>query len=232
MDREKKITVIKDGPYLVNGSVPLAAELIVYGPDDIPACWETGKRYPLQDSYSLCRCGSSDDKPYCDGKHADTGFKDEDQAPDEAFFEIADVIEGPGINLFDVPPLCALAGFCHRGGNIWKLAATGSDQQSIGVVIDDACDCPAGRLVAADRSSREPIERELEPSISVVEMPVKNRSGPLWFKGGIPIESIDGWTYEVRNRVTLCRCGESKNMPFCDASHTSIDFNSGGRPGR
>ena len=34
----------------------------------------------------------------------------------------------------------------------------------------------------------------------------------------------DGTTYEVRNRVTLCRCGASQNKPFCDATHASIGF--------
>jgi len=29
----------------------------------------------------------------------------------------------------------------------------------------------------------------------------------------------DGRAYEVRNRVSLCRCGKSKNKPFCDGSH-------------
>ena len=37
----------------------------------------------------------------------------------------------------------------------------------------------------------------------------------------------DGHRYEVRNRVTLCRCGASKNKPFCDGSHAAIEFKDG-----
>ncbi|MEO5901562.1 MAG: CDGSH iron-sulfur domain-containing protein [Ilumatobacteraceae bacterium] len=49
-------------------------------------------------------------------------------------------------------------------------------------------------------------------------------AGPIWVRGGIPISSSDGRAYEVRNRVTLCRCGASTNKPFCDASHAPIGF--------
>jgi CDGSH-type Zn-finger protein len=37
-------------------------------------------------------------------------------------------------------------------------------------------------------------------------------------------DGADGFRYEVRNRMTLCRCGASRNKPFCDATHTSIRF--------
>jgi CDGSH-type Zn-finger protein len=44
-------------------------------------------------------------------------------------------------------------------------------------------------------------------------------SGPIWVRGGISVYSGQGMLYEVRNRVTLCRCGKSTNKPFCDSSH-------------
>ena len=46
-------------------------------------------------------------------------------------------------------------------------------------------------------------------------------NGPIWVRGGIPIESADESIYEIRNRVALCRCGKSSNIPFCDGSHCS-----------
>jgi CDGSH-type Zn-finger protein len=51
-----------------------------------------------------------------------------------------------------------------------------------------------------------------------------NVAGPLWVRGGIPITSSDGKRLEVRNRVALCRCGASKNKPYCDGTHVSIHF--------
>ena len=35
------------------------------------------------------------------------------------------------------------------------------------------------------------------------------------------ITAADGKTYEIRNRVTLCRCGRSDNKPFCNGSHAA-----------
>ena len=70
-------------------------------------------------------------------------------------------------------------------------------------------------------------ENHLDPAIGVVEDPGLGVSGPLWVQGGIPIESADGTPYEVRNRVTLCRCGVSINKPFCNGRHASIKFRDG-----
>lgn len=50
-------------------------------------------------------------------------------------------------------------------------------------------------------------------------------SGPIYVKGNIKIVSSTGLPYEQRNRVTLCRCGESRNKPFCDTMHVSTSFN-------
>ena len=63
------------------------------------------------------------------------------------------------------------------------------------------------------------IEPNLEKSIGAIEDPAIGTFGPLWIRGGIPIYSADDKLYEVRNRVTLCRCGKSTNKPFCDSSH-------------
>jgi CDGSH-type Zn-finger protein len=61
----------------------------------------------------------------------------------------------------------------------------------------------------------------MTPEVAVIE------NGPLWVRGGIPIEASDGFEYEVRQRVTLCRCGHSRNKPFCDGSHVKVPFREG-----
>ena len=68
------------------------------------------------------------------------------------------------------------------------------------------------------------IEPEFAPSIGIVADPAQGLAGPIWVRGGIAVTSAEGETYEVRNRVTLCRCGASANKPFCDARRASIGF--------
>jgi CDGSH-type Zn-finger protein len=58
----------------------------------------------------------------------------------------------------------------------------------------------------------------------LIEDPVEGCSGPIWLRGGAALISADGRQYEVRNNMTVCRCGASKNKPFCDGSHASIGF--------
>ena len=48
--------------------------------------------------------------------------------------------------------------------------------------------------------------------------------GPLWVSALVPITNSDGTTLEARNRVTLCRCGDSSNKPLCDGSHKEAGF--------
>ena len=50
----------------------------------------------------------------------------------------------------------------------------------------------------------------------------------IWLRGGISLMSADGYRYEVRNRMTICRCGASKNKPFCDGSHNAAGFQADG----
>ena len=43
--------------------------------------------------------------------------------------------------------------------------------------------------------------------------------GPLWVTGAIPVTGL-----EPRNRMTLCRCGQSANKPLCDGTHKETGF--------
>jgi len=80
---------------------------------------------------------------------------------------------------------------------------------------------PSGRLVAWDKEG-EAIEPPFEPAIVLVSDPQEGVRGSIWVRGGISVEAADGEVYEIRNRITLCRCGLSANKPFCDSSHIQL----------
>ena len=221
------IKIAKDGPYRVSGGVPLAEALVVCDKEGTPVRWEEGEKYPDRETYLLCRCGKSRKSPFCDGSHLETDFRGNETANREKYFERAEITSGPGLDLSDVEDLCARAFFCLRDGNTWYLTENSDDPHKKKTAIEEACDCPSGRLVARDKETGKPIEPPFEPSIGLIEMPESKKSGPLWIKGGIPIESSDGVEYERRNRVTICRCGRSKNKPFCDGAHIKAGFSTG-----
>jgi len=225
--REPKIQVTRDGPYLVSGNLPLCKEIIAPDGSGVPAKWKKGEKYPRRETYALCRCGHSSGPPFCTGKHSEAGFEGTETATFRKYLPQSKKITGDDIVLTDVPRLCALARFCEKGGGIWKLSYESKNPKSKKLAIQEARDCPSGRLVIWDRKTRKPIEPKLKPSISLVEDPQMNVSGPLWVKGGVPIISCEGKKYETRNRVTLCRCGASHNKPFCDGTHTRAGFNDG-----
>jgi uncharacterized Fe-S cluster protein YjdI len=90
-------------------------------------------------------------------------------------------------------------------------AAAGADEVEATV---DRCPSGALRLRRLDGRGR-PAPTEVE----VTPMP----DGPLLLRGPIRIELADGSVEEVP-RAAFCRCGNSKNKPFCDGSHVAAGF--------
>lgn len=221
------IVVTKDGPYEVDGAVPIATQTIVADSKGESRDWREGPPIKAPARYRLCRCGHSSTKPFCDDTHERVGFDGTETASRRPYVEQAENIEGPTLDLRDQRSLCVDARFCDPDGTIWRLIA-GTDNADVRKQVEGmAQNCPSGRLVVRDKATGKPIEPALTPSIGVVEDPVAGVSGPLWVRGRIPIRSGDGEAYEVRNRVTLCRCGASKNKPFCDGSHSRVGFRDG-----
>ena len=181
--------------------------------------WRAGQKYPIKEKYTLCRCGQSQKKPFCDGTHIRIDFDGTETASKKPYLKQAEDITGPDLDLTDAPDLCVHAGFCDRDGGIWNLVEYSDTPEARRTAIEEAKNCPSGRLVVWNKDGNE-IEPEFEPAIGlVIEDPDAGATGPLWVRGGIPIEGADGTRYEMRNRITLCRCGKSANKPFCDGTH-------------
>ncbi|WP_292381343.1 CDGSH iron-sulfur domain-containing protein [Methanosarcina sp. UBA289] len=223
VSNNSKITVLINGPYKVTGRVPLITMEICKDKETDRLIWREVKKYPIKEQYALCRCGHSGNKPFCDGTHANSHFDGTEAGDFEPFSAGANVIPGTLLTLIDNKHLCVHAGFCTRAGRIWNLVQQSENPEARDIAIEEACNCPSGRLVIIDNATGKEIEPELEKSIVVEEGPRHGEHGPLWVRGGIPIKSADSKEYEIRNRVTLCRCGKSRNKPFCDGSHVEIE---------
>jgi CDGSH-type Zn-finger protein len=218
------VQIVKNGPYTVTGGLPLKKQIIGANSAGESVKWSAGKTYPTHASYSLCRCGHSATKPFCDGTHAKVGFDGTETASREPYARQAALVKGRGLSLTDAAPLCAFARFCDPNGQVWKLVNETDDTRARNNFVRQVGDCPSGRLVAWDNATGKALEPEHAPSIGLIEDPANQSAGPLWLRGGVPVIGADGFHYEVRNRVTLCRCGASKNKPFCDATHAAIKF--------
>jgi CDGSH-type Zn-finger protein len=218
------VTITKDGPYIVAGGAPLAVQTIAANADGESEAWKEGHKYPVQLKYALCRCGHSRTKPFCDGTHLKVGFDGTETASREPYLDQAKALDGPMLALTDAQSLCAFGRFCDPNGKVWNQVRATDDPQVRALFVRQVNHCPAGRLVAWDKATGKPLETHLPVSIGLIEDPVEACSGPIWLRGGIALIAADGFAYEVRNRMTLCRCGASKNKPFCDGSHASIKF--------
>ena len=219
-----RVTVSENGPYMVAGDIPLAKQIITTNAEDGSEAWQEGSAVAHRETYALCRCGASQTKPFCDGSHLKIGFVGTETASRDTYLDQAELLDGPILQLTDAESLCAFARFCDPNGNVWSQVSQTDDRGVRAMFIRQVNECPSGRLVAWDKSSGKPIEPALPVSIGLIEDPEQQCSGPLWLRGGIPVVAADGFEYEVRNRVTLCRCGESKNKPFCDGTHAAIKF--------
>lgn len=216
-----KIKILENGPYCISGGIPLSEKIIV--PDENGYLLKEGRTLPQSPEYALCRCGHSENPPFCDGTHTKIEFDGTETASRDSFESRAQIMRGPDLNLRD-DHRCAFARFCHRErGNVWELTLSSDDPTLKAEAIRSANECPAGRLVAVEKSGKIH-EPDYQPEIEIVQDPQEGVSAGIFVKGNIPIESSDGSIYEVRNRVALCRCGKSQNKPFCDATHVEIDF--------
>lgn len=219
-----KVQIAKDGPYMVSGGLPMKKQTIGTNSAGESVKWIEGQTYPEQAAYALCRCGQSAKKPYCDGSHARVRFDGTETASRETNRKQATVKQGPDMSLTDVEGLCAFARYCDPNGQVWNLVSETEIPNARRNFVRQVGDCPSGRLVAWENSTGTSIEPHYELSIGLIEDPANGCAGPLWLRGGVQLIGSDGFHYEVRNRMTVCRCGASKNKPFCDGTHAAIKF--------
>lgn len=92
------------------------------------------------------------------------------------------------------------------------------DLSSSTEVVDVVERCPSGALSYEDKSGGTAESAPTANSLHVAT------NGPLFFRGELNIKNAPADMPGVEFRAALCRCGASKNKPFCDNSHESADF--------
>ncbi|MCQ0111297.1 (4Fe-4S)-binding protein [Zhouia amylolytica] len=83
---------------------------------------------------------------------------------------------------------------------------------------DQVSKCPSGALsyYMSDKNDQE--EKSLETKVEVLP------NGPLLIYGTLKVKDKQG-NIETKNKTTaFCRCGSSGNKPYCDGTHTEINF--------
>lgn len=126
--------------------------------------------------------------------------------------------------------LCIHIGECGRaegelfvgGRKPWCQPDLASDDETEDVVLR----CPTGALSAKfDDGSRV----EQAPAINTIQVAY---NGPLFVRGDLQIDDAPADVPGLKFRAALCRCGQSKNKPYCDNSHLDSGFSDYGAVGR
>ncbi len=172
-----------------------------------------------KDTIALCRCGASANKPFCDGTHSKNGFssaKIEGRMADKR-----DNYEGKQIVIHDNRSICAHAGSCTDGlPSVFRMKQEpwiDAQQASAKAIIETIRKCPSGALsyTVEDIEHRD---LDAEPTIFV------SPNGPYVVTGGPELSDTPLGEGASTEHFTLCRCGGSKNKPFCDGMHWNIKF--------
>ncbi len=209
-----QITCLPNGPYYLSGTARLDDPTPRTPPHSPSATGESGST--VADA-ALCRCGGSQTKPFCDGTHSTIGFTDEKVA--DASLDKRQSYVGEHITIHDNRALCAHAGQC-------AIAAVFSPQRqpwinpdgaSAEEIIDTINKCPSGALSYTIHGV-EHRDQDRPMLITVIE------NGPYAVTGDIALSDQDRGEGASTEHYTLCRCGGSKNKPFCDGTHWQIQF--------
>jgi CDGSH-type Zn-finger protein len=178
-----------------------------------------GESLAVRPLVALCRCGGSNIKPYCDGTHARIGFssaKDPQRTPDRL-----DRYDSSGITVLDNRGTCCHFGNCtdclpqvfHHEGEPF-VTAEGAPPDDIEKIVRE---CPSGALgFIRDGKQYEGESREAEIYVA--------QNASYYVRGGIELEGEAMNAGANREHYALCRCGHSKNKPFCDGTHWWIKF--------
>ena len=223
IDIKPKIRPLPNGPYyLINDMEPKVVENLKNS---------NGEPLSTTVGIALCRCGKSNNKPFCDGTHSIIGFSTKNVNLNENDTNKLTIKNkrhdyvGKEITIHDNRRICSHAKECVNNlPSVFKLGSKpwiDSDGSKVQDIINTVRKCPSGALSYSigDIEHRDPKEQR-DPIVTVL------KNGPYYITGGIDLigENIEFGEGASKEHYTLCRCGASENKPFCDGTHGIINF--------
>jgi CDGSH-type Zn-finger protein len=216
MTDQPKISLREDGP--------LVAENI---PDLTGADGAALEGKPVM---ALCRCGASANKPFCDGSHNAAEFK---SAPDHAKLrnqavDYKGVADGIPVTISYTPVLCTHAAECQaRAASVFNPREkpwVQPDGGNLAEILDVIAACPSGalRVSVGDVPAQHMTIGDVGISIE--------KNGP-YHVTNVALDAEFNGVGASRAKYSLCRCGLSKNKPFCDGTHYGAKWKDDGAEG-
>ena len=189
-----------NGPYLVTGIGTLLNS--------------RGDALASRPAMALCRCGGSANKPFCDGTHARIEFssaKSPERVPDRL-----DRYPGDGVTVEDNRGICQHSGFCtdelRAVFHVHNEPFVDPNGAAAERIVAQVRRCPSGALHAV-RGGERFGDGGGEQRITV------SKDGPYRVAGAVPLAEAQLASGQTPDHYALCRCGGSKNKPFCDGTH-------------
>jgi CDGSH-type Zn-finger protein/uncharacterized Fe-S cluster protein YjdI len=145
-------------------------------------------------------------------------------APPSSVANGVETVRGERLELQFEAKLCIHSRFCVTGAPRVFLANVKGpwihpDAMPVEALVEVAHACPSG-AIRYQRLDGAP--DEIAPPVNLVGV---REAGPYAFRAELQINGAPAGF-----RATLCRCGASKNKPFCDSSHHEVGFNATGEP--
>ena len=191
--------------------------LVLKSDDNSSIIFKDGKKVRSSTPAYLCRCGASKNKPFCDGTHQHTHFFDKRDIKEELIQEY----KGEKLTITFNRSICSGAANCVqqlpevfsvKGSTAW----ISPDEADLESIIQTIKTCPSGAL-SYTINDKVNIDSRTTSKISII------KDGPYY------VEAIDFKhravpTNFAPTKYALCRCGLSKNKPYCDYSHAEKEW--------
>lgn len=190
----------------------LTLKIIENGPiavSEYQAIHYCGEKLESSDTVYLCRCGDSQNPPYCDGSHSKNDFSDHNEQGEKADLVIW---EGSGLRTRFNKNICMHAFYC-KPLKLLRERELDGDIAAADDIKKVIASCPSGALSYEENSDGSRSEFDDMDHIDIME------GGEIRIQSAFECDDLERQQNQPANRMTLCRCGLSKNKPFCDGRH-------------